>query len=88
MLGKKGTFFPLNGKNKKKIYFFSVNFAFQNISPHVLKISAISRVHSTGEITDIFNTFNIFSIHLKKKISSTVIILNIGTDRSKQTVQT
>ena len=59
---KKSQVFPLNGKNKKKIYFFSVNT--KNILSHVLKISAISLVLRTREITDIFNTFN--GIHLKK----------------------
>ena len=57
---KKVNFFPLNGKNKKKIYFFLVNT--KNISYHELKISAISLVLSTREITDIFNTFD--EIHL------------------------
>ena len=53
---KKVKFFPLYGKNKKKIYFFSVNT--KNISSHVLKISAISLVLRTREISDIFNTFD------------------------------
>ena len=48
--------FPLQGKNKKKIYFFSVNT--KNISSHVLKISAISLVLRTREISDIFITFD------------------------------
>ena len=63
---KRVKFFPLNGKNKKKIYFFSVNTKYN--SSNVLKISAISLVLCTREITDIFNTFdeNIFGIHLKK----------------------
>ena len=64
---KKVKFFPLYGKNKKKIYCFSVNT--KNILSHVLKISAISLVLRTREIADIyFNTFdeNIFGIHLKK----------------------
>ena len=63
---KKVKFFPLNGKNKKKIYFFSVNT--KNISSHVLKISAISLVLRIREITDIFITFDEihFGIHLKK----------------------
>ena len=53
---KKVKFFPLYGKNKKKIYFFSVNT--KNISSHVLKIPAISLVLRTREISDIFNTFD------------------------------
>ena len=53
---KKVKCFTLNGKNKKKIYFFSVNT--KNTSSHVLKISAISLVLCTREITDIFNTFD------------------------------
>ena len=53
---KKVKFFPLNGKNKKKIYFFSVNT--KNISSHVLKISAILLVLRTREITDILKTFD------------------------------
>ena len=36
------------------IYFFEVNTKY--ISSNVLKISAISRVRSTSEIADIFNT--------------------------------
>ena len=61
-------FFPLNGKkNKKKIYFFfSANT--KNISSHVLKISAISLVLRTREITDIFNTFDgIYLVFTSKK---------------------
>ena len=53
---KKVKFFPLYGKNKKKIYFFSVNTI--NISSHVLKISVISLVLCTREISDVFNTFD------------------------------
>ena len=64
---KKVKFFPLNGKkNKKKIYFFSVNT--KNISSHVLKISEISRVLRTREISDIFNTFDeIYLVFTSKK---------------------
>ena len=63
---KKVKFFPLYGKNKKKIYFFSVNT--KNISSHVLKISAISLVLRTREISDIFNTFDeIFMVFTEKK---------------------
>ena len=63
---KKVKFFPLYGKNKKKIYFFEVNT--KNISSHVLKISAISLVLSTCEITDIFNTFDeIYLVFTSKK---------------------
>ena len=36
------------------IYFFAVNTIY--ISLNVLKLSVISRVHSTSEIADIFNT--------------------------------
>ena len=62
---KKVKVFPLNGKNKKKIYFFSVNT--KNISS-VLKISAIALVLHTREITDIFNTFDeIYLAFTKKK---------------------
>ena len=53
---KKVKFFPLYRKNKKKIYFFSVNT--KNISSHVLKISAITLVLHTREISYIFNTFD------------------------------
>ena len=61
---KKVKFFPLYGKNEKKIYFFSVNT--KNISSHVLKISAISR--SSREIADIFNTFDeIYLVFTSKK---------------------
>ena len=64
--GKKVKFFPLNEKNKKKIYFLSVNT--KNISSHVLKISAISLVLRTREITDIFNTFDeIYLVFTLKK---------------------
>ena len=49
-----------------KIYFFSLNT--ENISAHVLKISAISLVLRTGEITDIFNTFDeIYFVFTSKK---------------------
>ena len=46
----------LEEKNKKKIYFFSVNT--KNISSHVLKISENSLVLRTHEFTDIFITFD------------------------------
>ena len=63
---KKVKFFPLYGKNKKKIYFFSVNT--KNKSSHVLKISAISLVLRTREISDIFNTFDeIYLVFTEKK---------------------
>ena len=63
---KKVKFFSLNGKKKKKIYFFSVNT--KNISSHVLKISAILLVLRTREITDIFNTFDeIYLVVTSKK---------------------
>ena len=50
-----------------KIHFFLVNT--KNIAPHVLKISAISLVLRTCEITDIFNTFDEiywYSLHNSK----------------------
>ena len=57
--------FPLYGKNKKKIYIFSVNTKI--ISSHVLKIT-ISLVLRTREITDIFNTFDeIYLVFTSKK---------------------
>ena len=63
-----GKTFPLNWKNKKKIYFFLVNT--KNISSHVLQISAISLVLRTREITDIFNTFNeIYLVLISKKVN-------------------
>ena len=63
---KQVKFFPLYGKNKKKIYFFSVNT--ENISSHVLKISAISLVLRTREFSDIFNTFDeIYLVFTEKK---------------------
>ena len=63
---KKVKFFPLYGKNKKKIYYFSVNT--KNISSHVLKISAISLVLRTREISDIFSTFDeIYLVFTEKK---------------------
>ena len=63
---KKVKFFPLYGKNKKKIYLFSVHT--KNISSHVLKISAISLVLRTREISDIFNTFDeIYLVFTEKK---------------------
>ena len=47
------------------IYFFSVNTKY--ISSNVLKISEISRVRSTSEIADIFNTFDeIFLVFTEK----------------------
>ena len=62
----KSYIFPLNGKNKKKIYFFSVNT--KNISSHVLKILAISLVLRTHEISNIFNTFDeIYLVFTSKK---------------------
>ena len=66
MTVKKVKFFLFNGKNKKKIYFFSVNT--KNVSSHVLKISAISLVLRTREITDIFNTLDeIYLVFTSKK---------------------
>ena len=63
---KKVKYLPLYGKNKKKIYFFSVNT--KKISSHVLKISAITLVLRTREIADIFNTFDeIYLVFTSKK---------------------
>ena len=63
---KKVNFFLLYGKNKKKIYFFSVNT--KKISSHMSKISAISLVLRTREISDIFNTFDeIYLVFTEKK---------------------
>ena len=40
----------------------------------MLKISVISRVHSTSEIADIFNTFDeIFLVFTKKKVNFLLI---------------
>ena len=48
------------------IYFFEVNTKY--ISSNVLKISEISRVRSTSEIADIFNTRDeIFLVFTEKK---------------------
>ena len=60
--------FPIETKknNKKKIYFFSVNT--KNISAHVLKISEISLVLHTRELTDNFITFDeIYLVFITKK---------------------
>ena len=64
---KEVKFFPFTEKNKKKIYFFFLVNT-KNISSHVLKISAISLVLRTREITDIFNTFDeIYLVFTSKK---------------------
>ena len=48
-----------HGKNKKKINFFFGKYQnIPTIPSDVLKISAISLVLRTHEITDIFNTFD------------------------------
>ena len=52
---------------KKKIYFLSVNT--KNISSNVLKISAISLVLRTREITDIFNTFDEIYLVFTSKVN-------------------
>ena len=58
--------FPFTEKIKRKFTFFLVNT--KNISSHVLKISAISLVLRTREITDIFNTFDeIYLVFTSKK---------------------
>ena len=65
-------FFPLDGKNKK-IYFFLVNI--KNISSHVLKMSAVSLVLRTREITDIFNTFDeIYLVFISKKLTFSIYL--------------
>ena len=54
-------------KIKKKIYYVSV--ITKIVSPHVFKISEISFVLYTGEITDIFNQFNdIYLVFTSKKL--------------------
>ena len=77
---KKG-FFPLNGKNKKKIYFFEVNT--KNISSHVLKISAISLVLRTQKLL-IFSTHSMkYTRYLPKKSKYPVFIhLKFECDKS------
>ena len=56
----------LEKKNKKKIYFFSVNT--KNISSHVLKISENTLVLRTREFTDIFIAFDeIYLVFTSKK---------------------
>ena len=73
---KKVKFFPLYGKNKKKIYFFSVNT--KNISSHVLKIPAISLVLRTREISDIFITFDeIYLVSTLKKVNILYIFISV-----------
>ena len=65
---------PLLQKLKKiaDIYFFEVNTKY--ISSNVLKISVISRVRSTSEISDIFSTWDeIFLVFTKKKIKFSFI---------------
>ena len=64
-LGKKLSFSPYRKKIKRKFTFFTVNT--KNISSHVLKISVISLVLRTREIT-IFNTFDeIYLVFTSKK---------------------
>ena len=46
-------------------YFFEVNTKY--ISSNVLKISVISRVRSTSDIADIFNTWGEYFWYLPKK---------------------
>ena len=64
---EKSKVFPLNRKKQKEnLLFFSVNT--KKITSHVLKISAISRVLRTREITDIFNPFDeIYLVFTSKK---------------------
>ena len=75
---KEVKFSPLRKKIKRKFPFFLVNT--KNISSHVLKISAISLVLHTREITDIFNTFN--EIYLvftskKKKVNILYVVVSV-----------
>ena len=62
---KKVKFFPETEKINRKFTFFEVNT--KNILSHVLKISAISLVLCTREITDIFNTFDEIYLVLTSK---------------------
>ena len=56
---------------KRKFTFFFGKY--QNISSHVLKISAISLVLRIREITDIFNTFDeIYLVFISKKYISSM----------------
>ena len=56
-------------KNKKKIYFF-FSVTTKSISYHVLKISEISLVLRTGELTDIFITFDeIYLVFTENKVN-------------------
>ena len=65
----------LEKKNKKKIYFLSVNT--KNISSHVLKISENSLVLCTREFTDIFITFDeIYLVYSTKKVNILYIFLH------------
>ena len=53
--------------------FFFVNT--KNISSHVLKISAISLILSTREITDLFNKFDkIYLVFISKKVNILYIL--------------
>ena len=62
---KKVKFLPLTEKIKRKFTFYSANT--KNISSHVLKISAVSLVLRTREITDIFNTFDVIYLYSPQK---------------------
>ena len=79
---KKINFFPLTEKNKKKIYFFSVNT--KNISSHVLKISVISFVLRTREITDIFYTFDVIYLVFTSKRVNITISLSLSLYQMRQ----
>ena len=49
------------------------------ISSNVLKISVISRVHSTSEIADIFNTWDeVFLVFTKKKSKFSFNFFRLG----------
>ena len=55
-------------KYVEDIYFFEVNTKY--ISSNALKISVISRVRSTSEIADIFNTWDeIYLVFTEKKVN-------------------
>ena len=66
IIEKRKVLSPLMDKIKRKFTLFSVNTKY--ISSHVLKISAISLVLRTREITDIFNAFDeIYLVFTSKK---------------------
>ena len=59
------------------IYFFEVNTKY--ISSNVMKISVNSRVRSTSEFYDIFNTCDeIFLVFSEKKVNFLFIFFSVG----------